>query len=101
MLRCFWDRGGKGGSNEDWTLFVYLDILLIWVIITIRLLCLCFDENRFMGSVANVNQGELWNHIFVLLDKKEKRERSSRGNGCLKKKRGRREEKREKREKSR
>ena len=36
-------------------------------------------------SVANVNQGEPWNYIFVLLDKKEKRERSSRGNGCLKK----------------
>ena len=36
-------------------------------------------------SVANVNQGELWNHIFVLLDRKEKRERSSRGNGCFEK----------------
>ena len=51
MLRCFWDRGGKGGSNEDSTLFVFLDKLLIWVIITIRLLCLRFDENRFMGSM--------------------------------------------------
>ena len=51
MLRCFWDRGGKGGSNEDSTLFVYLDKLLICVIITIRLLCFCFDENRFMGSM--------------------------------------------------
>ena len=49
MLRCFWDRGAKRGSNEDSTLFVYLDKLLTWVIITIRLLCLCFDENRFMG----------------------------------------------------
>ena len=38
MLRCFWDRGEKGGSNED----------SIWVIITIRLLCLRFDENKFM-----------------------------------------------------
>ena len=51
MLRCFWNRGGKGGSNEDSTLFVYLDKLLICVIITIGLLCLCFDENRFMGSM--------------------------------------------------
>ena len=51
MLRCFWNRGGKGGSKEDSTLFVYLDKLLIWVIITIRLLCLRFDENRFMGSM--------------------------------------------------
>ena len=42
---------GKGGSNEDSTLLVYLDKLLIWVIITIRLLCLRFDENRFMGSM--------------------------------------------------
>ena len=44
-------EGEKKGSNEDSTLFVYLDKLLIWVIITIRLLCLCFDENRFMGSM--------------------------------------------------
>ena len=51
MLRYFWDRGGKGGSNEDSTLFVCLDKLLIWVIITIRLLCLRFDEDRFMGSM--------------------------------------------------
>ena len=51
MLRYFWDRGGKEGSNEDSTLFLYLDKLLIWVIITIRLLCLRFDENRFMGSM--------------------------------------------------
>ena len=35
-LRCFWGRGGKGGSNEDSTSFVYLDKLLIWVIITIE-----------------------------------------------------------------
>ena len=41
----------KGGSNEDATLFVYLDELLIWIIITIRLLCLSFDENSFMGSM--------------------------------------------------
>ena len=45
------DRGGKGGFNEDSTLFVFLDKLLIWVIITIRLLCLRFDENKFMGSM--------------------------------------------------
>ena len=51
MLRCFWDRVGKGGSNEDSTLFVYLDKLLIWIIITIRLLCLCFDEYRFMRGM--------------------------------------------------
>ena len=49
MLRCLWDRGVKGGSNEDSNLLVCLDKLLIWVIITIR--CLCFDENRFMGSM--------------------------------------------------
>ena len=49
MLRCFWDRGGKRGFNVDSTLFVFLDKLLIWVIITIRLLWLRFDENRFMG----------------------------------------------------
>ena len=30
---------------------MYLDKLLIWVIITVRLLCLRFDENRFMGSM--------------------------------------------------
>ena len=51
MLRCFSDRGGKGGSNEDSILFVSLDKLLIWVNITIGLLCLSFDENRFMVSV--------------------------------------------------
>ena len=50
MLRCFWDRGGREGSNEDSILFVFLDKLLIWVI-TIRLLCFRFDENRFMGSM--------------------------------------------------
>ena len=44
-------EGAKGGSNEDSTLFVYLDELLNWVIITIRLLCLCFDKKRFMGSM--------------------------------------------------
>ena len=46
---------------------------------------LFIEESLFIYvtySVANVNQGELWNHIFVLLDRKEKRERSSRGNGC-------------------
>ena len=44
-------EGAKGGYNEDSTLFVYLDELVIWVIITIRLLCLCFDKNRFIGSM--------------------------------------------------
>ena len=47
----FGNEGTKGGSSEDPTLFVYLDALLIWVIITIELLCLCFDKNRFMGSM--------------------------------------------------
>ena len=53
-----------------------------------------------IDTVANVNQGGMWDHIFVLLDKKEKRERGSRGNGCFGKK-GRREERREKRGESR
>ena len=44
-------EGAKGGYNEDSTLFVYWDELLIWGIITIRLSCLCFDKNRFMGSM--------------------------------------------------
>ena len=44
-------EGEKGGSNEDPTLFVYLDELLMSVIVTIRLLCLCFDKNRFMKSM--------------------------------------------------
>ena len=38
-----------------------------------------------LAFVAKVNQGELWDHIFVLLDRKEQREKGSRGNGCLKK----------------
>ena len=53
-LLCFescCDIFGIEEEKEDSTLFVYLDKLLIWVIITIRLLCLCFDKNRFMGSM--------------------------------------------------
>ena len=46
--------------------------------------CLTFF---YSVPVVNVNQGELWDHIFVLLDRKEKRERGSRGNGCFGKKR--------------
>ena len=40
--------GGGGVFHEDSTSFVYSDNLMIWVIITIRLLCLHFYENRFM-----------------------------------------------------
>ena len=58
---CFRHVRGFFGKNEknkftllwimDSTLFVFLDKLLISVIIIIRLLCLRFYENRFMGRM--------------------------------------------------
>ena len=44
-------EGEKGAPMRTRPWIVFLDKLLIWVIITIRLLYLRFDENRFMGSM--------------------------------------------------